>query len=196
MGHEGILTRERHPTGRAAAAKGVAGRTRRTPLLPPSVTDAIWVKFEFLQHCGVFKTRGAFVPVPIPARNATAVRHESPPSMRWDTKTDTCIRRTLATPDPIRAERLSVPRGGRARHAGNEVKEARHPIARPRADRRRHGPGRYSRRRSTLALRGLPRTAVPEPTGGVTTRHSSTSPAGIQSSRRTRRLHTRRERRR
>jgi threonine dehydratase len=26
----------------------------------PSVRDAVWIKCEFLQHCGVFKTRGAF----------------------------------------------------------------------------------------------------------------------------------------
>ncbi len=33
---------------------------RRTPLLRPSDRDAVWFKCEFLQHCGVFKTRGAF----------------------------------------------------------------------------------------------------------------------------------------
>lgn len=43
-----------------AAANRIAGRVRRTPLLPPSDADAVWIKCEFLQHCGVFKTRGAF----------------------------------------------------------------------------------------------------------------------------------------
>jgi len=43
-----------------AAARRIAGRVRRTPLLPPSANDGVWLKLEFLQHCGVFKTRGAF----------------------------------------------------------------------------------------------------------------------------------------
>jgi threonine dehydratase len=42
------------------AERRIAGRVRRTPLLRPSGRDAVWVKCEFLQHCGVFKTRGAF----------------------------------------------------------------------------------------------------------------------------------------
>jgi threonine dehydratase len=42
------------------AAGRIAGRVRRTPLLRPSDRDAVWFKCEFLQHCGVFKTRGAF----------------------------------------------------------------------------------------------------------------------------------------
>lgn len=42
------------------AAARIAGRVRRTPLMPPSDRDAVWLKCEFLQHCGVFKTRGAF----------------------------------------------------------------------------------------------------------------------------------------
>src|SRR4051794_13926334 len=43
-----------------AAAERIAGRVRRTPLMRPSARDAVWLKCEFLQHCGVFKTRGAF----------------------------------------------------------------------------------------------------------------------------------------
>jgi threonine dehydratase len=43
-----------------AAADRIAGRVRRTPLLPPSGSDDLWLKLEHLQHCGVFKTRGAF----------------------------------------------------------------------------------------------------------------------------------------
>lgn len=45
-----------------AAGERIAGRVRRTPLLPPAPGDgdAVWLKCEFLQHCGVFKTRGAF----------------------------------------------------------------------------------------------------------------------------------------
>ena len=42
------------------AQRRIAGRVRRTPLLRPSGTDAVWLKCEWLQHCGVFKTRGAF----------------------------------------------------------------------------------------------------------------------------------------
>lgn len=42
------------------AARRIDGRVRRTPLLPPADRDAVWLKCEFLQHCGVFKTRGAF----------------------------------------------------------------------------------------------------------------------------------------
>jgi threonine dehydratase len=43
-----------------AAARRIEGRVRRTPLLAPAPQDAVWFKCEFLQHCGVFKTRGAF----------------------------------------------------------------------------------------------------------------------------------------
>src|SRR4051812_31660770 len=42
------------------AANRIDGRVRRTPLLRPSDRDAVWFECEFLQHCGVFKTRGAF----------------------------------------------------------------------------------------------------------------------------------------
>src|SRR3954469_756156 len=42
------------------AAERIGGRVRRTPLMRPSARDAVWLKCEFLQHCGVFKTRGAF----------------------------------------------------------------------------------------------------------------------------------------
>lgn len=42
------------------AASRIDGRVRHTPLLRPSARDAVWFKCEFLQHCGVFKTRGAF----------------------------------------------------------------------------------------------------------------------------------------
>ncbi len=44
----------------SAAAERIRGHVRRTPLMPPSEQDAVWVKCEHLQHCGVFKTRGAF----------------------------------------------------------------------------------------------------------------------------------------
>jgi len=43
-----------------AARDRIEGRVRRTPLLGPSDRDGVWLKCEFLQHCGVFKTRGAF----------------------------------------------------------------------------------------------------------------------------------------
>ena len=43
-----------------AARDRVGDRVRRTPLLAPSGTDPAWLKLEHLQHCGVFKTRGAF----------------------------------------------------------------------------------------------------------------------------------------
>jgi threonine dehydratase len=43
-----------------AAGQRIAGRIRRTPLLHPSDRDDTWLKCEHLQHCGVFKTRGAF----------------------------------------------------------------------------------------------------------------------------------------
>src|ERR1700712_5709685 len=42
------------------ASRRIEGRVRRTPLLPPVSRDGVWLKCEFLQHCGVFKTRGAF----------------------------------------------------------------------------------------------------------------------------------------
>ena len=43
-----------------AARDRITGRVRRTPLLPPGGRDRLWLKAEHLQHCGVFKTRGAF----------------------------------------------------------------------------------------------------------------------------------------
>lgn len=43
-----------------AAAHRIDGRVRRTPLLPPAAAGDPWLKCEFLQHCGVFKTRGSF----------------------------------------------------------------------------------------------------------------------------------------
>ncbi|WP_307814063.1 threonine/serine dehydratase [Nocardioides baculatus] len=43
-----------------AARERIGGRVRRTPLLAPSGADPAWLKLEHLQHCGVFKTRGAF----------------------------------------------------------------------------------------------------------------------------------------
>lgn len=43
-----------------AARDRIGSRVRRTPLLPPAGSDGIWLKCEHLQHCGVFKTRGAF----------------------------------------------------------------------------------------------------------------------------------------
>jgi threonine dehydratase len=42
------------------AGRRIEGRVRRTPLLRPADRDGVWLKCEFLQHCGVFKTRGAF----------------------------------------------------------------------------------------------------------------------------------------
>jgi threonine dehydratase len=48
-----------------AAAERIAGRIRRTPVLPPdgplaSGPTAAWIKCEWLQHTGSFKARGAF----------------------------------------------------------------------------------------------------------------------------------------
>ena len=43
-----------------AAGERIEGRVRRTPLLAPFGADDVWLKLEHLQHCGVFKTRGAF----------------------------------------------------------------------------------------------------------------------------------------
>jgi threonine dehydratase len=44
-----------------AARARIRGYLRRTPLLPPTkTTEALWLKCEFLQYAGVFKTRGAF----------------------------------------------------------------------------------------------------------------------------------------
>jgi threonine dehydratase len=44
-----------------AAQQRIAGHVRRTPLLDVSAPGArLWLKCEFLQHTGVFKTRGAF----------------------------------------------------------------------------------------------------------------------------------------
>ncbi|RYB92111.1 threonine/serine dehydratase [Nocardioides oleivorans] len=43
-----------------AAHDRIRGRVRRTPLLAPVGPDTAWLKCEQLQHCGVFKTRGAF----------------------------------------------------------------------------------------------------------------------------------------
>jgi len=51
-----IVTREDVLT----AADRIAGRVRRTPLLAPAGDDDVWLKLELLQHCGVFKTRGAY----------------------------------------------------------------------------------------------------------------------------------------
>ena len=42
-----------------AARLRIAGRVRHTPLLAPAGSDTVWLKLEHLQHCGVFKTRGA-----------------------------------------------------------------------------------------------------------------------------------------
>jgi threonine dehydratase len=42
------------------AADRIGGRVRRTLLLQPAGQDSLWIKCEFMQHCGVFKTRGAF----------------------------------------------------------------------------------------------------------------------------------------
>jgi threonine dehydratase len=45
-----------------AAHIRIEGHVRRTPLLAPAPSggDRFWLKCEHLQHCGVFKTRGAF----------------------------------------------------------------------------------------------------------------------------------------
>ena len=43
-----------------AALARTRGCVRRTPLLPPAAGTGVWLKCEFLQHTGVFKTRGAF----------------------------------------------------------------------------------------------------------------------------------------
>lgn len=45
-----------------AAHTRIEGHVRRTPLLAPAPSggDRFWLKCEHLQHCGVFKTRGAF----------------------------------------------------------------------------------------------------------------------------------------
>lgn len=45
-----------------AAHSRIEGHVRRTPLLAPAPSggDRFWLKCEHLQHCGVFKTRGAF----------------------------------------------------------------------------------------------------------------------------------------
>ena len=44
-----------------AALVRTRGYVRRTPLLPPAAeTGGLWLKCEFLQYGGVFKTRGAF----------------------------------------------------------------------------------------------------------------------------------------
>lgn len=42
------------------AGMRIAGRVRRTPVMRPVERDAVWLKCEFLQVCGVFKTRGAY----------------------------------------------------------------------------------------------------------------------------------------
>ena len=45
-----------------AARERTKGYLRRTPLLPPSRTEAgVWLKCEFLEDTGVFKARGAFI---------------------------------------------------------------------------------------------------------------------------------------
>jgi threonine dehydratase len=41
-----------------AAARRIAGRIRRTPVM--RADDGLWFKLEFLQHAGSFKTRGMF----------------------------------------------------------------------------------------------------------------------------------------
>ncbi|MGE5763898.1 MAG: pyridoxal-phosphate dependent enzyme, partial [Mycobacterium leprae] len=43
-----------------AARARTRGYLRRTPLLPPTAATEPWLKCEFLQYAGVFKTRGAF----------------------------------------------------------------------------------------------------------------------------------------
>ncbi|GAA1319709.1 threonine/serine dehydratase [Leucobacter albus] len=45
-----------------AARDRIAGRTRRTPLIEFDASGGaeVWLKAEYMQHCGVFKTRGAF----------------------------------------------------------------------------------------------------------------------------------------
>src|SRR5829696_4759136 len=44
-----------------AARARIQGYVRRTPLLPPEApSHPLWLKCEFLQYTGVFKTRGAF----------------------------------------------------------------------------------------------------------------------------------------
>ena len=45
-----------------AAQARIAGLTRRTPLVAaePVGGEKLWIKAEYMQHCGVFKTRGAF----------------------------------------------------------------------------------------------------------------------------------------
>jgi threonine dehydratase len=45
-----------------AARERIVPHVRRTPLLAPAPSgrDRLWLKCEHLQHCGVFKTRGAF----------------------------------------------------------------------------------------------------------------------------------------
>jgi threonine dehydratase len=44
-----------------AASRRIAGRVRRTPVLPPDDPAVpIWFKCEWLQHTGSFKARGAF----------------------------------------------------------------------------------------------------------------------------------------
>jgi len=43
-----------------AARRRIDGWVRRTPLLAPAGSDTLWLKCEHLQHCGVFKTRGAY----------------------------------------------------------------------------------------------------------------------------------------
>ena len=43
-----------------AAERRIAGRVRRTPTFPAAGNGDLWLKCEFLQLAGVFKTRGAF----------------------------------------------------------------------------------------------------------------------------------------
>lgn len=43
-----------------AAADRIEGRVRHTPLWRAAADGSLWLKLELLQHCGVFKTRGAF----------------------------------------------------------------------------------------------------------------------------------------
>lgn len=56
--HTGPVTISRDDV--LVARERIRGRVRHTPLLRPADRDVPWLKCEHLQHCGVFKTRGAF----------------------------------------------------------------------------------------------------------------------------------------
>ncbi|HET8684846.1 MAG TPA: threonine/serine dehydratase [Micromonosporaceae bacterium] len=63
-----------------AAAKSIAGVALRTPLLPASWTDRLWLKPESLQPVGSFKIRGAthaMARLPAEQRSAGVVTHSS-----------------------------------------------------------------------------------------------------------------------